>query len=121
MKIEGAVALVTGGASGIGKALCEKLLQGGTKVRKSFKLSYKRQYNAIIHSVHCENGLKSGILASHVDKETGHGIGHKTFGFNIMVALKTLIISHELSWILNANLFENLRFIYLASKAFILS
>lgn len=32
MKIEGAVAIVTGGASGIGKAICEKLLQGGAKI-----------------------------------------------------------------------------------------
>ena len=32
MKIEGAVALVTGGASGIGKAVCEKLLNGRAKV-----------------------------------------------------------------------------------------
>ncbi|KAL9975504.1 hypothetical protein ACROYT_G012669 [Oculina patagonica] len=32
MKIEGAVALVTGGASGIGKAICEKLLQQGAKI-----------------------------------------------------------------------------------------
>mgnify|MGYP002255491460 CR=1 FL=1 len=32
MKIEGAVALITGGASGIGKAICEKLLQDGAKV-----------------------------------------------------------------------------------------
>lgn len=34
MKIVGAVALVTGGASGIGKAVCEKLLKGGAKVCK---------------------------------------------------------------------------------------
>lgn len=33
MKIEGAVALITGGASGIGKAICEKLLQDGAKVQ----------------------------------------------------------------------------------------
>lgn len=32
MKIEGAVAIVTGGASGIGKAICEKLLQSGAKI-----------------------------------------------------------------------------------------
>ena len=32
MKIEGAVAVVTGGASGIGKAVCEKLLNGRAKV-----------------------------------------------------------------------------------------
>ena len=38
MKIEGGVALVTGGASGIGKAVCEKLLQGGAKVRKPFQM-----------------------------------------------------------------------------------
>lgn len=38
MKIEGGVALVTGGASGIGKAVCEKLLQGGAKVSKPFQM-----------------------------------------------------------------------------------
>ena len=32
MKIEGTVALVTGGASGIGKAVCMSLLQRGAKV-----------------------------------------------------------------------------------------
>lgn len=33
MKIEGAVALVTGGAMGIGKEVVETLLQKGVKVR----------------------------------------------------------------------------------------
>ena len=32
MRIEGSVALVTGGASGIGKSICEHLLQKGAKV-----------------------------------------------------------------------------------------
>ena len=36
MKIEGTVALVTGGASGIGKATCRKLLQKGAKVGESY-------------------------------------------------------------------------------------
>lgn len=42
MKIEGAVAIVTGGASGIGKAICEKLLQGGAKVSKPFKMTVEK-------------------------------------------------------------------------------
>ena len=42
MKIEGAVAIVTGGASGIGKAICEKLLQGGAKVSKPFKTTVEK-------------------------------------------------------------------------------
>ena len=32
MRIAGSVALVTGGASGIGKSICEHLLQKGAKV-----------------------------------------------------------------------------------------
>ena len=37
MKIEGTVALVTGGASGIGKAVCKILLQRGAKVCEPFQ------------------------------------------------------------------------------------
>lgn len=38
MKIEGTVALVTGGAMGIGKAVAETLLQNGAKVSSTFGL-----------------------------------------------------------------------------------
>ena len=33
MKISGCIALVTGGASGIGRGICEHLLQHGAKVK----------------------------------------------------------------------------------------
>lgn len=41
------MAIVTGGASGIGKAICEKLLQGGAKVSKPFF----REANTIISEI----------------------------------------------------------------------
>ena len=41
------MAIVTGGASGIGKAICEKLLQGGAKVSKPFF----REANTIISKI----------------------------------------------------------------------
>ena len=51
MKIEGSVAIVTGGASGIGKAICEKLLQGGAKVSKPLIREANTIISEISHSV----------------------------------------------------------------------
>ena len=36
------MAIVTGGASGIGKSICEKLLQGGAKVSKPFQTTVEK-------------------------------------------------------------------------------
>lgn len=45
------MAIVTGGASGIGKAICEKLLQGGAKVSKPLIREANTIISEISHSV----------------------------------------------------------------------
>lgn len=72
MKIEGTVALVTGGASGIGKATCRKLLQKGAKVvfldlnktaceetKKKFDIDYPGQAKFVFCDVTSKDQLEA--------------------------------------------------------------
>lgn len=61
MKISGCIALVTGGASGIGRGICELLLQLGAKV------------NVIVFSFILKRALYSYLKASNVNNQNLHG------------------------------------------------
>lgn len=118
MKIEGAVAIVTGGASGIGKAICEKLLQGGAKVSKTILL--RGQQDNIGDFTQCESFIDQDFCSYYLWEYTVGVFYISLIYFFDLLAKASLIIVRD-GAIINPYKKIILRFIYSARKVFIIN